>query len=129
MISPVSGADEIDSITKETLPKEDKIKTLRKRSNSPARRPASSPARRKNKPVEKPVDSDIPSKKKCDNSGQTNSLSRPGSDGLSSGKKTSIQRPASAKSKNIPVLWPRAKSAQTAEKKAKEGMLLFESCY
>jgi hypothetical protein len=29
MISPVSDADEIDSITKETLPKEDKIKTLK----------------------------------------------------------------------------------------------------
>lgn len=129
MISPMSGAENIDSITKDTLPKEDKIKTLRKRSNSPARRPASSPARRKNKPAEKPVDSDIPSKKKCDNSGPSNSLSRPGSDGSSSGKKTSIQRPASAKSKNIPVLWPRGKSAQTAEKKAKEGMLIFESFY
>lgn len=129
MISPEADTDKTDSITKDNLPKEDKIKTLRKRSNSPARRPASSPARRKNKPAEKPVDSDIPSKKKCDNSGQSNSLSRPGSDGPSSGKKTSIQRPGSAKSKNIPVLWPRAKSAQTAEKKAKEGMLIFESCY
>ncbi|XP_063416470.1 uncharacterized protein LOC134698109 [Mytilus trossulus] len=122
--SPVQNIENLKITDKDNKPvqNDEKVKTLRKRSNSPARRPASSPARRKTKPTDKAADSDVPEKKKCDNSqtGQKGPISRQGSE--VGGKKSTLNRQGSGKSKNIPVLWPRAKSAQAAEKKAKEGV-------
>ncbi|XP_052078614.1 uncharacterized protein LOC127716450 isoform X2 [Mytilus californianus] len=122
--SPVQNMENLKITDKDNQPvqNEEKVKTLRKRSNSPARRLASSPARRKTKPADKAADSDVPPKKKCDNAqtGQKSPFSRQGSD--VGEKKSTLNRQKSAKSKNTPVLWPRAKSAQVAEKKAKEGV-------
>ncbi|XP_076071320.1 uncharacterized protein LOC143042751 isoform X2 [Mytilus galloprovincialis] len=122
--SPVQNTETPKIADKDNQPvqNDEKVKSLRKRSNSPARRPASSPVRRKTKPADKPADSDVPGKKKCDNTptGQKGPFCRQGSE--VGGKKSTLNRQGSGKSKNTPVLWPRAKSAQGAEKKAKEGV-------
>ncbi|CAG2190477.1 Probable serine/threonine-protein kinase DDB_G0267514,Probable serine/threonine-protein kinase drkC [Mytilus edulis] len=82
--SPVQNTETPKIADKDNQPvqNDEKVKTLRKRSNSPARRPASSPARRKTKPADKPADSDVPAKKKCDNTptGQKGPFSRQGSE-------------------------------------------------
>lgn len=91
---------------------EKKIKSLRTRSSSPAR-PAGSPTKRRTKQPEKTQDGT--QKRKVDHE-------KDGSDKTVKKKSLDRQNSASVKAKKGPVLWPRAKSAQQADKKAKEGM-------
>lgn len=99
---------------------EKKMKSLKTRSKSPAR-PASSPSKRKGtgKQVENASDSDSTPKKKVDSE-------KDGSD--KAVKKKSLERQNSGKTKKGPVLWPRAKSAQQADRKAKEGRICTCKC-